>query len=115
MFQINGIELNFDATDADTLNRYITAMDSCSEKSSEIKEPGNDKKKLVETYRKMCGNIKTVFDDIFGEGTGNKVCGQNDSVLECQKAYLALAEEYNRQMEESEELNNAIEKAIGKK
>lgn len=55
MFQINGIELNFDATDADTLNRYITAMDSCSEKSSEIKEPGDDKKKLVETYVRCAG------------------------------------------------------------
>lgn len=112
---INGVELVFDATDADTLEKYLGAVEECAQKANAIESPGNDKKKVAEVYRKMCGYIKTAFDEIFGEGAGEKVCGKNDSVRTCREAYQTLMEEYDRQMAEEKIANEEFNRIVNKK
>ncbi len=106
--KINGVELIFDATDADTLDKYLTAVDECSKANAAIKPAGGNQEETIRMYREICGTIKKVFDDIFGEGTGEKVCGKNDSVKTCSEAYISLMEEYNRQHEEQQKRNAVL-------
>lgn len=112
---INGIELTFDATDAETLDKYLTAIDKCAERANGIENPGEDREKLVKTYRDMCGYMKDAFDDIFGEGTGNKVCGEGNSVHVCRDAYSCLMREYNQQMADEKRLNDEFKKLMKSK
>lgn len=113
--EINGVTLPFDATDADILDKYLRATDACAEKSRSMEAPGEDREKIVQTYRDICQSIKTVFDDIFGAGTGEKVCGPNDSANQCREAYTALIKEYNRQQEEAMKANEEFQKLFGDK
>lgn len=114
-FEINGVILPFDATDADTLDKYLRATEACAEKSRSMEDPGTDRKKVVQMYRDICQSVKTVFDDIFGAGTGEKVCGKNDSANQCREAYAALMKEYNRQQEEAQKANEEFQKLFGDK
>ena len=84
--KINGVELIFDATDADTLDKYLTAVDECSKANAAVKPAGGSQKEIVRMYREICGTIKKAFDDIFGQGTGEAVCGKNDSLKACSEA-----------------------------
>lgn len=111
--EINGVTLPFDATDADTLDRYLKAVDRCAEESGNVGDPGEDREKIVQMYHDICRAIKNVFDDIFGEGTGEKVCGDNDSVRQCQQAYRSLAEEYDRQQREQIRANKEFRQLFG--
>lgn len=114
-FEINGVVLPFDATDADTLDKYLKATDACAEKSRNMEDPGTDRVKIVRMYREICQSIKAVFDDIFGAGTGEKVCGANDSANQCREAYAALMKEYNRQQEEAQKANEEFQRLFGDK
>lgn len=113
--EINGVILPFDATDADTLDKYLKAVDRCAEDSRHIEDPGEDREKVVQRYRDMCRIIKNVFDDIFGVGTGEKVCGANDSLRQCCQAYKSLSEEYNRQQKEQARENQELNRILGGK
>lgn len=106
--KINGVELMFDATDADTLDKYLTAVEECSKTNAAVKPAGGSQKEIIRMYREICGAVKKLFDEIFGEGTGEKACGRNDSVKTCSEAYLALMEEYDRQHEEQQKRNDAL-------
>lgn len=110
--KINGVELTFDATDADTLDKYLTAVDECSKANAAIKPAGGNKKETIRLYREICGTVKKVFDDIFGQGTGENVCGKNDSLKACSEAYTALMKEYDRQHEEQQKRNAELEELM---
>lgn len=113
--EINGVTLPFDATDADTLDRYLKAVARCAEESRRLGDPGGDREKVVQMYRDMSRTIKNVFDDIFGAGTGEKVCGANDSLRQCCQAYKSLSEEYNRQQKEQARENKELNLILGGK
>lgn len=101
---INFEELNFDATDADTLKRYLGAMKVVSERANSM----DAESELPEQYRSLCESVKTCFDDIFGTGTGEKICGANNSLRACTNAFRELVEEYNHQMSEQKRANEAL-------
>lgn len=113
--KINGVDLKFDATDADTLDNYLTAVEVCAKKAGSLGDPRDDQKKIVALYHNMCGYIKEAFDTIFGEGTGIAVCGENDSVKTCREAYGQLMEEYNRQQQESSKANEEFLRIMSRK
>lgn len=109
---INSVELEFDVTNADTLDSYLTAVEVCAETANKMESPGSDQKKIVESYRYMCRAIRTAFDDIFGEGVGEKVCGAVDSLRNHRDAYAALMKEYNRQSAEEKRANDEFNKLV---
>ena len=100
--------LNFDATDADTLQKYLDAMDAIRAKASKFDKKVSQPKQ----YRYLCKTVKSCFDDIFGAGTGEKICGSNNSLITCTNAIRELIEEYDRQMREQEKANDAFIAAL---
>lgn len=107
--RINDVDLIFDATDADTLDKYLTAVNDCAKANAKLEPPGDDQKKIVKMYKDTCGTVKKVFDDIFGEGTGEAVCGKGSSLKVCSEAYMTLMKEYDRQQEEQTDRNNVLQ------
>lgn len=105
---VNFEELNFDATDADTLKKYLDAMINVSEKAENLDKDAPQPKQ----YHYLCKSVKSCFDEIFGAGTGEKICGANDSLRVCTNAYRELVEEYNRQMREQDKANEALVAAM---
>lgn len=106
---VNFEELNFDATDADTLKRYLGAMKVVSERANSM----DAESELPEQYRSLCESVKTCFDDIFGTGTGEKICGANNSLKVCTNAFKELVDEYNHQMCEQDKANKALLSTMG--
>lgn len=101
---INFDELNFDATDADTLQKYFDAMQIVSAKANGLDKDAPQPKQ----YLYLCESVKTCFDAIFGAGAGEKICGANNSLRACTNAFRELVEEYNHQMREQERANEAL-------
>ena len=102
--QVNFDTLNFDATDADTLQKYLDAMQIVSEKANRLDKDAPQPKQ----YQYLCETVKPCFDDIFGAGTGEKICGANNSLRACTNALRELVEEYNHQMSEQKRANEAL-------
>lgn len=101
---VNFEELNFDATDADTLKRYLDAMHTVSEMAEGIEKDAP----MPKQYRYLCKVVKKCFDDIFGSGVGEKICGTNNSLKVCINAFKELVDEYNHQMREQDKANKAL-------
>lgn len=93
MFEINGVQLDFNLFDADTYEAYKETYENTENELEKVGEEKND----AECFRIMCNAIKDCFDCIFGPGTGDEVCGQNSDFLKCIDAYEALTDEAIRQ------------------
>lgn len=89
--EINGTMLEFNIYDADTFERYEKA-------ENRIKEAPEKAKKRQETegfagyIRSYCEDVKKGFDEVFGEGAGAKVCGENDDLEVCAECFASLAQ-----------------------
>ena len=97
-FEINGVELEFDIYDADTYDAYEKSV----EEVKKISEKANntETQKHFSTYiREFSSAVKKHYDEIFGDGTGEKVCSEKDSLVIASKAFTALAREVARQGE----------------
>lgn len=100
--KINGVELNFELFDADAEDmkkRYFQELDKMKTIKEDVPE-GTEREKTVYT----CERIKKFFDAVFGERTGNRVCGSGNNLLFCMRAYKELVFEQIRQQEEYENL-----------
>lgn len=96
-FEINGVELDYDAFDADTagnLQAAINAIKIAAEESGKLEE--RDAKGKINI---LCDAVRVAFDTVFGTGTSDKVCGERNNMLTCAEAYGKLMEEDARQSE----------------
>lgn len=105
--QINGVELKFDIYDSDQTDRVKCYYDRL-EQISHIKE-NSPKGSEQEKNKYLCGTIKQFFDDVFGEGTGEKVCGSGNNLLKYIAAFNLLVEEQIRQNEAFDKEMDKIE------
>lgn len=99
---INGVRLNFELydTDNDEMNaRYFEELNKMRTIKNDMPD-GTEKEKNV--Y--LCNRVKSIFDTVFGAGTGDKICGSRNNVLVCMKAYSQLISEQIRQNEEYENI-----------
>lgn len=96
---INGVELQFDLYDADSTEmrkRYFSELEK-------MKTIEADSKKIQDEQAQvkfLCGRIKGMFDTVFGEGTGEKVCTNRNSLMICMNAYEKLVHDQIRQDKE---------------
>ena len=60
------------------------------EKMKNISEEQSKFEDEAEGIKFLCGRIKSLFDNVFGEGTGAKVCTETDDLLICMDAYEKL-------------------------
>lgn len=107
--QINGVELDFhlyDEDKADVKRKYFEEL----EKMKGIKKdmPSGTE---AEKNRYLCGRIKGMFDNVFGEGIGNAVCGESNDLLLHLSAYEQLIMEQIRQNEAYDRIIESLGKA----
>ena len=83
IFEYNGYTFEYDLADADDSEKYEKAIEIMGEEEKNLPKAG----KLSEIYRAQCKMIKTFFDNVLGDGAGDKVCGVKDNVSNCYTAY----------------------------
>lgn len=94
--EINGVLLEFNALDADVLERYENALATMQEESK--KDFSGSKNS--EILREQCCIIHRFFDGVFGDGTSQSVFLGKYDLKVCMQAAGALIEEANRQFSE---------------
>ena len=92
---INGVELEFNLYDLENpelKERYRAEIEKMKHVAEELPE-GTE----LEQNRFLCGRVKQMFDVVFGEGTGDCVCGRGNDLLTCMAVYEQLITEQIRQ------------------
>ncbi|WP_346885101.1 DUF6673 family protein [Clostridium sp. UBA4395] len=98
---INGIELELDIFDADVAEKYDKAIKKVMNIEEETKGMS-----VGEGIRTQCKAIFKVFDELFGQGTHERVFGNKVNLLECLKAFEALITGINEKNKEIELIAN---------
>ena len=106
IFEYNGSKFEFDLADADASEKYENAIDVMSEEEKTVPKTG----KLSGIYRAQCALIKHFFDNVLGEGAGNKICGEKDIITDCYKAYDAFLEFVGGQRDRILNVKNSVAK-----
>lgn len=104
--KINNVELDFDLYDADNVElrkKYYQELEKMKTVAEDL--PKGDE---AEQNHYLCKRIKSIFDEVFGRGTGIKVCGSKDNLLTCMKAYEELVSEQMRQDQEYKKIMQTL-------
>lgn len=104
---INGVELEFNLYDLENpelKERYGAELEKMKHIAEELPE-GTE----LEQNRFLCGRVKQMFDSVFGEGTGNRVCGKGNDLLACMTVYEQLVTEQIRQDKQYNEIMGKLE------
>ena len=104
---INGVELEFNLYDLENpelKERYGAELEKMKHVAEELPE-GTE----LEQNRFLCGRVKQMFDSVFGEGTGNRVCGKGNDLLACMTVYEQLVSEQIRQDNQYNEIMGRLE------
>lgn len=103
--QINGVELDFrlyDGDQAERKKRYFEELNQMQNVGAEMPSGTEQEKNKF-----LCGRIKAVFDNVFGEGTGIAVCGEKNDLLAHLEAFDQLVEE---QVSQNTRFKNSLSK-----
>ena len=84
IFKHNDFEAEFDFADADTMESFELSMARLREDEKELPKTGSASVIL----RSQCKWLRDFFDRIFGDGSGEKICGKKDNFNVCRDAYL---------------------------
>lgn len=99
---INGVELKFalyNADEEDTKKKYFDELNKMQIILASLPEGTEQKKNAY-----LCGKIKQFFDNVFGKGTGDKVCGKENDLLVHVDAYDQIVSEQMRQNKKFSEI-----------
>lgn len=97
IWTINGCEFEVDMEDADTAERYISALKAL-ENSQNI-----EVNSLSEKIRAYCKAFREFYDTFLGEGTSGKLfAGINDNSRKYDEVFESLLDVISRQSGESE-------------
>lgn len=102
---INGVELEFDAYDAEQVEKIETV----SKKIDEVEIP--EGATWSQIIRIRCNSIFDFFDAVFGEGTAYKIFEGKANLTKCN---LALAEFLDKSGEEIKQTNEELDKKFSK-
>ena len=105
--QINRVELEYNYCEVETNKKTTEAIDSVVAAAADT---AGDAEHVSEDMLKLCTAVKQAFDHIFGDGTGEKVCGEMNDLVVCIDAISDLTKEINVQ---KEKLNSAVERFNG--
>ena len=95
---INGVELNVDFTDAELIEKIDVGSKKVYELADQLEK---DKENMTpaEGIRQECKIVKDFLDYVLGEGTSEKLFGEQNSLMKCLKAFEDIIEERNKQLE----------------
>ena len=102
--QINGVELEYNYCEVETNRKMHEAIDAVIEDTT--KTTGSPEH-IADDMCIICTSAKNAFDHIFGEGTGNKVCGEKNDLTVCVDALAELVDEMKQQ---SKKLDEAVKR-----
>lgn len=105
MIKINGVELEFDAYDADQVER----IEKSSKKIDEVDIP--EGATWSQIIRIRCEGIFNFFDAVFGEGTAHKVFEGKTNLTKCN---LILAKFLDQAGEEIKKTNEEMDERFKK-
>lgn len=105
LWKWNDVELEVDMEDVEFLERYEAAFKKMEESEKTLQKTGNHS----EIVKRYCQMFYELFDDLFGNGTGERLfCGKMNSriceecydsfLTECKKGILAAVERRNNRM-----------------
>ena len=104
MLKICGQELELDLFDADTMETYEKSLDKVVKRSKEAKK--HTGLSNAEGIRETCGIVKDFFDEVFGEGTSEKLFKGKDNLLVCMDAFGIASSEVNKMKGQATVLTN---------
>lgn len=108
---IHGVDLDFRLYDPGKKNikeKYFEQLSKMKTVKDDMPD-GNEE----EQNKYLCDRIKALFDNVFGEGTGEAVCGGGNDLLEHLDAYDHLVSEQMRQQNRYDSIMSRM-KNIGK-
>lgn len=91
MITINGTELEFDLFDADVIEKYEDGNEKVLAKMKD--NTLFEGKSTADCMRVQCGIIDGFFDEVFGDGTAQKIFNKPWNLRERIYAFEAVAEE----------------------
>lgn len=83
VWEYNGHEFPFSLADADDYERYVNAVDNLGKKEKELQNADID----TSFIRKYCNMFYQFFDDLFGNGAGEKIFDGRHDAEECERVY----------------------------
>ena len=101
--KINGVELEVNFLDAD----FMEKIENCCKKVSKRAEKGKSELKnltLSQQIKAECQIIKDFFDEVFGEGTSEKVFKGKNYLKLCLSAFQDLIEAKAKMQQEMNSL-----------
>lgn len=82
-YEINGVNLEIDMENVDFLEKYEKAFEKMEEEEKSITKTG----KQSDIARMYCKMFYHLFDNIFGEGTGQKIFGGKNNLRIIDETY----------------------------
>lgn len=104
---INEVELDIDMEDADFQARYEEAFEKMGESEKKLQKAG----KASDITRGYCDMFYKLFDDIFGEGTGEKLFKGKRNVAIVNDVYDQFIDACSQQAKEAQ---NRMKKMVSK-
>lgn len=91
MLKICGQELELDLFDADTMEIYEKSLNKVVERSKEAAK--HTELSNAEGIRETCGIVKDFFDEVFGDGTAEKLFKGKNNLAICMDAFGIVSSE----------------------
>ena len=103
LWKWNDVELEVDFEDVDFQERYEKAFDKMEGIEKELQKVG----KLSEMTKKYCEMFWTLYDDIFGEGTAEKLFNGKKHSGMCEECYDSFITFCSEQVKEINKKRNS--------
>lgn len=97
MMTLNGIEFDFDFTDADDLERFENAYDALRT-AQDNAEAENEKASVI--VRSQCLAVKAFFDEVLGEDAYAQLVQKPSSMEQNNNAIFDFVEAYTKAMQD---------------
>ncbi|MBQ4606099.1 MAG: hypothetical protein IJB15_05305 [Clostridia bacterium] len=101
----NTITYPFDVSEAGCMGRLLAALEGLRENLSRFRRE-QDADDMLSCH---CGILQEFFDDIFGDGSGEKLCGKALSAEVYSRAYIDFMDFVNGQIDELNRLRQEAE------
>ena len=105
--EINGVQLDIDMCDVAFIERYEKAFERMEENEAKVPKTGT----TTDRVKAFVSIFYELFDDIFGEGTGNAIFDGKCNIRMCLDAYDDFLEICKSQIDET---NKSIAKKYSK-
>lgn len=111
-WEINGIKLPFDFDDAETMDRYLQAINQLKKDANSIVTEGT----RADEIKSYCDVFDKVYDTVFGPGTAELIFGGRKNIHLYDDTYDSFIEFVKDcRMKSQKAFNDRIRKYTGKK